>query len=224
MSVEPSNTAARADDGTAVASAGGMRASDRDRDRALVRLHSAFAEGRLTEPELDERIERALAARTMADLTSLSADLPDPGTAHAAPVGTSGKSGFGGRFQLAYKSGIRRGGRWRLPESHTSVVYKGTALIDLRNAEFESAETVLRVLAYKSNVTVIVPKGVRVDAGGLGVSAEVHADPTPDAPLIRLKGLAYKGAIDITDQQREPEPRRLPSFHRYGHHGHHGHA
>ncbi|MCP2340042.1 DUF1707 SHOCT-like domain-containing protein [Actinomadura rupiterrae] len=223
MSDEPSNTVAHADrTGTPekAPGAGGLRASDRDRDQVLVRLHSAFAEGRLTEPELDERIERALAARTMAELSALSADLPDPGTAHAAPVGTSGKSGFGGRFQLAYKSGIRRGGRWRLPERHTTVVYKGTALVDLRNAELESAETTLRVVAYKSNATIIVPPGVRVDAGGLGVSTELHTDPTPDAPLIRLKGLAYKGAIDITDQHREPEPRRLPTFNRHGYRGH----
>src|SRR5690606_20226891 len=34
-----------------------LRASDRDRDEMLVRLHNAFAEGRLSEAELDERIE-----------------------------------------------------------------------------------------------------------------------------------------------------------------------
>ena len=38
----------------------GLRASDGDRDRVLVRLHTAYAEGRLTEAELDERIDHAL--------------------------------------------------------------------------------------------------------------------------------------------------------------------
>lgn len=198
--------------------AGGVRASDQDRDRLLVRLHNAFAEGRLTETELDGRIEQALAARTMAELDALSSDLPDAGTEQAAPVGASGRSGLGGRFQLAYKSGIRRSGRWRMPERHTTVVYKGTALIDLRHAELESLESALRVVAYKSNVTIIVPKGARVDAGGLGVSAEVHTEPTPGGPSIRLKGLAYKGAIDITDEPREPAPRRAPAVYGWGHH------
>ncbi|MFD0851981.1 DUF1707 domain-containing protein, partial [Actinomadura adrarensis] len=41
-----------------------VRASDQDRDDVLVRLHTAYAEGRLDEGELAERIDLVLAART----------------------------------------------------------------------------------------------------------------------------------------------------------------
>lgn len=178
----------------------GLRASDGDRDGILVRLHTAYAEGRLTEAELDERIDRALAARTRDDLAEVSADLP---AAAAAPVPASGRRPAG-RFQLAYKSGVRRTGRWRLPEKYTTVIYKGHSLLDLRAAELDGPVTTLRVLAYKSTVEVIVPPGVRVETGGMGVSADLNGAPGPDAPVVHIQGLAYKGAIEAKDRICRP--------------------
>lgn len=178
----------------------GLRASDGDRDRVLVRLHTAYAEGRLTEAELDERIDHALAARTQADLAELSSDLPD---ARAAGVPVErGPAGHGpaGRFQMAYKSTVRRTGRWRLPEKFTTVVYKGHSLLDLRAAELDGPVTTIRALAYKSTVEVIVPPGVRVETGGMGVSADLHGAPGPDAPVVHIQGFAYKGEIVAKDR------------------------
>ena len=53
-----------------------MRAADADRDRAVGFLTAAFTEGRLTKDEYDERMERALSARTYADLDMIVTDLP----------------------------------------------------------------------------------------------------------------------------------------------------
>jgi DNA-binding PadR family transcriptional regulator len=50
--------------------------SDADRDLAIARLREHFAVGRLTHPELDERLAAALTAQTAADLRGLLADLP----------------------------------------------------------------------------------------------------------------------------------------------------
>ena len=55
-----------------------LLASDADRDRVAERLRTAAGEGRLTPAELEERLERAFAARTEAELTPLVADLPAP--------------------------------------------------------------------------------------------------------------------------------------------------
>ena len=173
----------------------GLRASDGDRDRVLVRLHTAYAEGRLTEAELDERIDHALAARTQADLAEVSSDLPDAQAA-VAPA----ERGPAGRFQMAYKSTVRRTGRWRLPERYTTVVYKGHSLLDLRAAELDGPVTTIRVLAYKSTVEVIVPPGVRVESGGMGVSADLHGAPGPDATVVHIQGFAYKGEIVAKDR------------------------
>jgi len=58
--------------------AGGPRASDADRNRFATLLERHFAEGRLSEAEFSDRMDRALAARTLVELYALSADLPDP--------------------------------------------------------------------------------------------------------------------------------------------------
>ncbi|MEV4189751.1 DUF1707 domain-containing protein, partial [Streptosporangium canum] len=42
-----------------------LRASDADRDRVIELLHAALADGRLNSVEFDERLDAALAARTV---------------------------------------------------------------------------------------------------------------------------------------------------------------
>jgi DUF1707 SHOCT-like domain/2TM domain len=53
-----------------------LRVSDADRERAVTKLGEHAAAGRLTHEELDERGDRALAARTYADISALFTDLP----------------------------------------------------------------------------------------------------------------------------------------------------
>jgi len=68
-------------DPTAAAAARGrLRASDADREQVIDTLKAAFVQGRLTRDELDARAGRALASRTCAELTALTADIP------AAPI------------------------------------------------------------------------------------------------------------------------------------------
>jgi hypothetical protein len=53
-----------------------LRVSDQDRDRAAQQLREHFAAGRITEEELNERIQSAYHARTQHELTALLSDLP----------------------------------------------------------------------------------------------------------------------------------------------------
>src|SRR5215218_1108449 len=53
-----------------------LRASNDDRKRVTDWLQAQYVAGRLTSQELEERIEQALAARTVGDLDALTADLP----------------------------------------------------------------------------------------------------------------------------------------------------
>ena len=53
-----------------------MRAASADRERAVDVLKAGFAEGRLTQDEYNERMNQAYAARTYAELSALTADLP----------------------------------------------------------------------------------------------------------------------------------------------------
>jgi uncharacterized protein DUF1707 len=53
-----------------------IRASDAERDQVVALLQRDFADGRLTQAELEERVGAALAARTRIQLRALTADLP----------------------------------------------------------------------------------------------------------------------------------------------------
>jgi hypothetical protein len=63
-------------------------ASDADRDTAVGLLNAAWAEGRLTTDEYDQRLSAAYAARTWQQLGQLTADLP-------APLAASGPAAAG---------------------------------------------------------------------------------------------------------------------------------
>jgi len=66
----------------------------------------------------------------------------------------------------------------------------------------------------KSTVTILVPPSVRVEMTGFGVTQGQAEDEDPgyrlpaDAPVIRVRGLAYKGAVEVTT--RPPGRRALP--------------
>ena len=62
-----------------------LRLSDADRDRAAAELSEHFQAGRLAADELDDRVGRALQARTAADLAPLFADLPGKRPAATGP-------------------------------------------------------------------------------------------------------------------------------------------
>ncbi|GAA4893473.1 hypothetical protein GCM10025789_08330 [Tessaracoccus lubricantis] len=55
-----------------------MRIGDAERDEAVGMLREHHANGRLSAEEFDDRMSRALAARTQSDLTDLFTDLPYP--------------------------------------------------------------------------------------------------------------------------------------------------
>ena len=56
-----------------------LRVSDAEREAATGRLAEHFAAGRLDQAEFDERVGRAMSAKTRADLGGLFADLPETG-------------------------------------------------------------------------------------------------------------------------------------------------
>ncbi len=195
-----------------------MRAGDRDRDAAVQRLQEAFAEGRLDDEEFDQRTRAALTARFSTDLAVLTTDLPDvaPRAPRAAAADLPGRAP--GRFAIAYKNSIRRGGRWRVPGQFRTIVYKGRGHIDLRAAELTAPVTTLFAVAYKSRIDVLVPLGVRVDLEGFGVSKGWSAEEDlesrlpADAPVVHVRGVGYKGTIEVATKPQDQGPgRQLPA-------------
>ena len=66
------------DNTTAVAGRrdGHLRASHADREQVIDILKAAFVQGRLTEDELDARVDQVYASRTYAELAKVTADIP----------------------------------------------------------------------------------------------------------------------------------------------------
>ncbi len=64
-----------------------MRVSDAERQAVADRLAEHFSAGRLDQAEFDERVGRAMGAKTRADLDGLFDDLPGTGAPAAATTG-----------------------------------------------------------------------------------------------------------------------------------------
>jgi hypothetical protein len=200
-----------------------VRAGDRDRDAVVQRLQEAFADGMLDDEEFDSRTRAALTARLSSDLAVLTSDLPQS-SQPSRPVAPAAGARKPGRLAIAYKSSVRRAGRWQVPEQFRTVVYKGSGHIDLRAAELTAPVTTLFAVAYKSRVEVLVPLGVRVELDGFGVtkgwSAEEDLESRlpADAPVVHVRGIGYKGTIEVSTKPQGPgslgpgsaDPRQLP--------------
>jgi hypothetical protein len=82
-----------------------IRVSDAERNAVAELLGQHYADGRLDQPEFDDRISRTMAAKTRGDLSGLFDDLPETGPAGAGPAGPGGPGG-----PVPYRGPRRRGG------------------------------------------------------------------------------------------------------------------
>jgi hypothetical protein len=182
-----------------------VRASDRERDRAVEELKEHAVAGRLTLSELAERVERAYAASTRAELEALTRDLPSVGEAAGPPRKRRRLAAF------ALLGDVKRRGRWRPAETSTAVALLGDVHLDLTEAEVERQELAITSIAALGDVVIVVPAGVEVDVAALALVGDVEeaaseATVAPAAPRVRVRGLALVGDIRI---ERAPERRAV---------------
>jgi Domain of unknown function (DUF1707) len=84
-----------------------IRVSDADRERVTARLRDHYAEGRLTDSELDERVTAALNAKTFGDLRQLMVDLPGPVPVPPQQPAQPPRPQWGGPPWIGYRRGPR---------------------------------------------------------------------------------------------------------------------
>jgi len=192
-----------------------LRAADADRDRTAEMLRRAASEGRITFDELDERISRAYAAKTFADLEAVTSDLPGPGVKPPAPAtaryqppgvpaGTPAPS-----LSLAIMSGARRAGPWLVPPAYTAVAIMGGVELDLRDARFAAAEVTIRAFCLMGGVSITVPEDMAVDVSGIGIMGgfdhRASGPGAPGAPHLRVVGFALMGGVDVRRKPARPD-------------------
>ncbi|GAA4077760.1 DUF1707 SHOCT-like domain-containing protein [Nonomuraea soli] len=161
-----------------------MRASDHDRDLTVERLQVAFTEGRLTPVEMDQRLERALAARTHDELEGLLADLPAP----AKLVHLESKNGS-----------LQRAGDWEVPRTLRVVSKYGSADLDMSEARCLHPIVEVRFeLAYGS-AKIVLPVGASADADELRTgwgSVSLEVSQHSGMPHVRVTGeLSYGNLV-----------------------------
>src|SRR5262249_62179218 len=115
---------------------GHMRGGDTDREQAANVLREAAGQGRISMDELDERLELAYAAKTYADLSAVTHDLPQAGTALSQAGVAPAADRIGGtarnKFSIAIMSGGRRVGAWGVPRPYVAGAVLGGLAARLR--------------------------------------------------------------------------------------------
>lgn len=189
---------------------------EQTRQAIVQQLCGHFAVDNLTAEDLEERLDRAHAAATLAELRALVSDLP--AVQEGAPI--TGPRVFATpahvpdrQVVVAIMGGVERKGVWTVPRTLYVVAVMGGADIDLREARLSPGVTDIVVLAVMGGVEIVVPPGVHVDMngfalmGGFGHSGRVEPPTDPDAPVLRISGLCLMGGADVAVRYPGERPR-----------------
>jgi hypothetical protein len=184
-----------------------MRASDADRDKYATVLQDAYAQGRLTRDEYDERLDACMRAKTYGELSPLVADLPAPNLPVVRPSTDMVAPGRPTAPMIAIFSGVERKGIWELADDTVAVAVFGSVEIDLRQAVIPAGENEIRAFAVFGSVEIIVEPGTLIDCSGIGIlgdfSGTKNTPPRPDSPAIRVTGVALLGAVTVKEKKRK---------------------
>ena len=113
-----------------------LRASHADREQVIGLLKAAFVHGRLTKEEFDGRVDRAFAARTYAELTRLTDDLPVILAPPARRAGPRPSGHARGRWRTRTS---RQGGRAIAHTAVIAVLLWAAAIVTFNGAMFVAA-------------------------------------------------------------------------------------
>ncbi|MGW7610041.1 DUF1707 SHOCT-like domain-containing protein [Streptomyces sp. NPDC054766] len=184
----------------------GLRASHADRDRVADVLRIAAGDGLLSAEELDERLEAALTARLLSELTPLTADLP-PVPATVGAAGTQAKEMV--RIEGVHSGAIERTGHWVVPRRLELAVTYCEVTLDFTDAVITHDTLRIEVGMTGKTLTLVTRPGIVVDTDGLQL---VHsklkyrqAPANPDAPLtlrVELAGQKAHGRVVVRPPRR----------------------
>jgi hypothetical protein len=198
---------------------GNLRASDADRDQVATLLSTAYAEGRLTREEHDERVDQLMAARTFDDLIPITSDLVVVGSPRRSLPAQSASpftiDATGQDLQpdkmIAIFGGVTRTGRWRVRKKIQAFALFGGMDLDLRDAVFEAPVVEIAGFWCFGGLDMKVPEGidVRDQTAGIFGGTDVRdiGDPVPGAPTLVIKGVALFGGVSVRGRKATKKPK-----------------
>ena len=173
-----------------------------------------FANDVMSVEEFERRVDTAHKASSAGELRALLQDLPGASDLPTAPGSRSTPAHTRGyvlttrdqvkerSFAVAVMGGTRRAGRWSPARNNNVIAIMGGAEIDFREAVMGPGVTEVQIFTLWGGVEVIVPPGMNVESHGIGIMGGFeHAPdrmPDPNAPTLRVTGLALMGGVEIT--------------------------
>ena len=104
-------------------------------------------------------------------------------------------------YAIAVMGGSTRKGPWEPPERLYVVAFMGGVDLDFRQAALLEGVTEVNVLALMGGAKIVVPEDVDVEVHGFGFMGGFdhvsHHGPGEGRPLIRIRGLALMGGVEI---------------------------
>lgn len=154
----------------------------------MKRLQNAYSEGHISHEEMDERLDRAFAARTQGDLAQALDSLPQE------KVSTSSIGAITGR--------IKRRGAWRVPRHLKVESAFGRVTLDMSRAVFEHPEVDIELRLTTGRARIVVPRNSTVEIDGLETAWKATAykprrSTRPDGPTIRISGSMGFGRLKV---------------------------
>jgi hypothetical protein len=194
----------------------------RAREEKISELSTIFANDDLSLEELERRIERVYKAANVSELDAITADLKRasaPPTAYArAKVARATPSlpqpaDLESRRVMSVMSTTRRLGRWAVPRRLDIVGIMADTRIDMTHASLPAGIIDVDLRVIMGSFRLVVPPNMRVinEAHVFMSAMKSNADEmapdgapaTPNAPVIRLTGMALMSDVSIVVRRRE---------------------
>jgi hypothetical protein len=176
------------------------------RERVIQHLSDSFVADLITVEEFEDRLARAHAAGAVAEVDALVTDLaPLPSgapTTALAPLSVNPGLAVSGKRVRAIFGNVERRGGWTVPARLEVGATFGNVELDFRDARFTAGVTELNARVVFGNLEIIVPPQLAVECEGSSVLGNVEnhgsgAVSDPDRPLLRIRGLAVFGNVEV---------------------------
>jgi Cell wall-active antibiotics response 4TMS YvqF len=131
------------------------------------------------------------------------ADQPPVVAAGIAPVLVPAEAVSAEKGVMSFMSSLTVQGEWLMPRRFRVLCVMGNASIDLSEVRIAPGESDIEVRAIMGEVKIVVPHNLRVECHGHPVMGEFKVKrlptsrPVPDAPLVRITGVAVMGSVSI---------------------------
>jgi hypothetical protein len=177
------------------------------REQVIARLSQCFAEDVLEVEELERRMDLAYAAKTIAELDALVADLAPSSSTALVPAGLVAVDdptrAEAKKLRVVFGN-LERKNHWVVPKELRLRVWFGNAELDFREASLQAGVTTIEVGVSFGNLEIVLPPGLAIDvdvssiAGNVEERHRVPRELDPGRPMLRITGAVRFGNLEIS--------------------------